>query len=159
MDTVRMIAMSICVTAVVTAMFSMLVPNTKFDKALKFAISLFFLTGLVSPFLSNRLDFHVDLGETEAPAVEQRMAAAAEESFLRLAEGKVAAGIENALAMEGIQTKKVTVSINIGEDGGISINKLTILLRQDAASKVELAGEIAERTAGVPPEVVCEAKR
>lgn len=159
MDTIRTIAMSLCVTAVITAIFSMLVPNAKFDKALKFAISLFFLTGLISPFLSNRLDFQMELGGTEVPAVEEKMTAATEESFLRIAEQKVAAGVEHALLAEGIPPKKVTVSINIGEDGRISINKLTILLRSDTAGKAASAGEIAERTAGVPPEVVCEAKR
>lgn len=156
MDAIRTIAMSICVTAVVTSIFSMLVPNASMEKALKFGISLFFLTGLVSPFLNNRVDFHIDLDSIPTGTANQQMTNAVENQFSSLAGQRVAAAVENVLVTGGIHPKKVTAAVNITEDGSISINNLTVLLEKNERIKEQAAKDLILKETGIKPGIVYE---
>ena len=154
METIRTIGVSICVTAAVTAIFSMLAPDSKFDKVLKFAISLFFLTGLISPFVSGGLDFHVvmELGETQV--AQQELSESVQSQFGALAEKKLAASLEKMLAAEGISVRKVTVTIHIDDVGSVSISRLEIILAEGQSESGAAAA--IRRETGITPEVAVE---
>ena len=156
MEAIRTIAMSICITAVVTSIFSMLVPNASMEKALKFGISLFFLTGLISPFLNNAIDFHIDLDSVKVGTRSQQMTDAVEKQFSSLAGQRVAAAVENVLAAKGIPTKKVTAVVNIGADGSISINDLTVSLDENDRIKEQAAKDLILKETGIRPGIVYE---
>ena len=154
METIRMLGMTICVTAVVTALFSMLVPNSNNERVLKFAVSLFFLTGLVSPFAAGGLDFHIDLGELEPPAAQAELSGAVGEQFCSLAERNVAAAVEKVLLAEGLPPKKVAAQINIGADGSISITRMEVLLPAELSGETARAALVVQRETGIRPDVV-----
>lgn len=156
METIRAIGMSVCITAVVTGIFSMLVPDARLEKVLKFAISLFFLTGLVTPFASGGLEFHVDLEELTAPAARQELNDAVGAQFLPLAEQQLAAGVENVLAAKGIPVKKVTVSIHIDGTERVSINRIEILLPKGAEEQAGSAAAVTRQETGIDPDVFVE---
>ncbi len=153
MEGIRMIGMSLCVTAAVTALFSMLVPDNRMEKVLRFAVSLFFLTSLVSPFLSGGLDFHMDLSVPDSAQSDPGLAQSVESQFTGLAEKKVASAVEKALAQEGIPVKKVQVSININEDGGISITKMCITVNGEEHPDTGKIAETVKREVGFTPEI------
>lgn len=153
METIRMLGMTICITAVVTAIFSMLVPNSGNERVLKFAVSLFFLTGLISPFATGDLDFHLDLGEFENPAVRQELSGEVGEQFCSLAGKNLEAAVERVLLAQGIAPKKVTVQINIGADGGISITRMEVLLPAELSGEAARATALVQRETGIRPEI------
>lgn len=156
MEAVRTIGMSVCVTAAVTGIFSMLLPDAGFDKVLKFAISLFFLTGLAAPFASGKLEFHMESVEWEPPVVQQELSGRLMNQFSMLAEQQLAAGVENALSAQGIPTKKVKASIHIDEAGSVSITRLEVFLPKGEEENAEKAAAAALQETGIAPDVFVE---
>lgn len=153
MDGIRMIGMSVCVTAAVTALFSMLVPDGKMDKVLKFGISLFFLTGLISPFVSGKLDFHVDVDLPTGTATQQNMSRAVESQFTGMAERNLSAAIERLLLREGFNVKKVELRIHIDEQGGVFMEQMQITVPKAESAEVEKIQAVVQREIGFTPEV------
>lgn len=154
MEAVRFIGTSICITAVITSIFSMLVPDTRLDKVLKFAISLFFLTGLISPFLSEGLDFHVDLSLQQSSVQPESMEQAVQSQFSALAQRNLESALTTLLKQEGLPVRKVETTIHIDEQDGISITKVTVSpgMRITPAQAAQIQ-EIVKRETGILPEV------
>jgi len=151
MEGIRLAGMSICVTAVAASLFSMLLPGSGMDKVVKFAIGLFFLTGVISPFLSG--EFSADLSGL-LPAGGREEAALSEEvesAFSSLAGRRVEAVVERALLSQGVEAKKVEVSIHIGEGGSVSIEQVRVTVKNP--EEAGAAREIVERETGLIPEV------
>lgn len=155
MESIRFIGTSICITAVVASIFSMLVPDSRLDKVLKFAISLFFLTGLVSPFLSGGLDFHVDLAPAQSSASVERMEDAVQTQFVALAQRRVESAVEEVLRQEGLPVRKVETVIHIDGSGGISITNVKVSPGESiTAAQAEQIKEVVKRETGIHPEVL-----
>ena len=155
MESIRLIGTSICFTAVVASIFSMLVPDSRLDKVLKFAISLFFLTGLVSPFLSGGLDFHVDLAPAQSTASAERMEEAVQAQFAALAQRRVESAVAEVLRQEGLPVRKVETAIHIDESDGISITNVKVspgeLITPAQAEQIKA---VVKRETGIFPEVL-----
>lgn len=154
MEGIRMIGMSICVTAAVTALFSMLVPDSGLEKVLKFAIGLFFLTSLAAPFASGKLNFQIDAGLPTGAATGTELTESVESAFSGLASRKVAAAIEKLLLREGYEPKKVEVGIHITGQNSVSINQMRITI--DSQGDAVQIGEIVKREVGFTPEIAVE---
>lgn len=151
MDTIRTLGMSLCLTVVITALFSMLIPDTKLDKVLKFAISLFFLTSLVSPFLSGNLDFHIAVDASADPPSNTQLEESMAEQFSGLAAQRISAAVEGVLETAGIFAQNVRVETTISEDGSISISELTVTISPaDVDWKMEII-DILRRETGITP--------
>lgn len=52
MEQIKQWAVNICITLVVTGVFSMLIPHGSMEKVMKFATSVFFLCCLLLPFFT-----------------------------------------------------------------------------------------------------------
>ncbi len=156
MEGIRLIGISICVTTVVTSIFSMLTPDSKLDKVLKFAISLFFLTSIISPFVNNKLDFHIDISDiTQAPQTRE-LTQRVENQFISIAKSNIENTVENLLLRENISPKKIEVLININEDNSISINKLMVYINKSDEKRKQAIEKIVKEGAGYSPQVKIE---
>ena len=156
MEGIRMIGMSICVTAAATSLFSMLIPDAKLERVLKFAISLFFLISLAAPIASwkgDGLGFSLE-GLPDSSWRQAGLESAVQSQFAGLAERRLSALMEEALLREGIRPEKVQASIHIAGDGSVSIKQVRIRLSPGDGTGALLIREILERETGAPPERV-----
>lgn len=154
MEGIRLIGISICVTTVVASIFSMLTPDTRLDKVLKFAISLFFLTGLISPFVNNKLNFHIDLGDIQSSSKQQELSQSVSSQFKSVVEKNIESSLEKQLSEKNISVKKIEVFININEDDSISINKLMVYIEKSSDETQQNIKKLIKESVGVTPEVV-----
>ncbi|MFZ2538293.1 MAG: stage III sporulation protein AF [Oscillospiraceae bacterium] len=153
MEGIRLIGISICITTVVTSIFSMLTPNTKLDKVLKFAISLFFLTSIVSPFVNNKLDFRIDISDITQTPQTRELSQSIENQFVSIAKSNIENTVGNLLLRENISSKKIEVLININEDNSISINKLMVYINKSDEKRKQDIEKIVKEGAGFAPQV------
>lgn len=152
-----MIGVSVCVTAVVTAIFSMLLPDSRFDRVLKFAVSLFFLTGLISPFVTGQLEFRVEPEALELPDTQQNLSGQVEQQFAALAARQLEAGIDFQLRTQGIEAEKVTVSIHIASGESVSISRIQIQLGPGDSGREAKVQEIVRSQTGQEAEITIRA--
>lgn len=156
MEGIRFIGLSICITTVVTSIFSMLAPDSKLDKVLKFAISLFFLTSIISPFVNNKLDFRIELSDITQRVQTRELSQNVQSQFLSIAKGNLENTIENTLLRENISPKKVEVLINISEDNSISINKLMVYIEKNDEQKKQTIEKLVKDSVGYAPQIIIE---
>lgn len=154
MESLQLIGISICITTIVTSIFSMLTPDNKMDKVLKFAISLFFLTGIISPFANNKLNFRIDIEDIIDVPTSQEMSFSMESQFLTMAERNLEAEAEKILAKNEIFPKKIEVFININDDNSISINKMVVYIKQDLSETGEKIKSLIKEEMGIAAELV-----
>lgn len=154
MEGIRLIGYTICITIVVTAIFSMLVPNTKLDKVLKFAISLFFLTSIVSPFVNNKLDFTIDMSDTINTSKTEDLSESIQNQFLSVSKKNIESSLVKILAKKNISVKKIDVLININDDNSISINRLMVYIDKGNEKFKSNIEKILKEEAGYVPQVV-----
>lgn len=153
MESLKLIGTSLCITVLITSIFSMLIPKLKLKSAINTAVSLFFLISLVSPFLSADFSFSVpavfDYQEKAPIAVSEKIS----EQFLSLAEANLEQSIKSSLKKSGIIPKEIEIKINIAENDCISINKLNVILDKGESKKLEeVISKITEET-GVCPKI------
>ena len=154
MEGIRLIGVSICITMVVTSIFSMLTPDSKLDKMLKFSISLFFLTSLISPFVNNKLDFHIDISDITQTQQDKQLSQGVASQFITIAIENLEHSVENLLIRKKINPKKVEVLINISEDDSISISKLMVYIEQSDELRIQEIEKIVAEEVGFAPQVV-----
>lgn len=151
MEGIKIIGTSICITLVATTIFSMLVPNSKLDKVLRFAISLFFLTSLISPFTTAKLDFSIDLSDIESERGQYQLQAEVDKQFSALAQKNLENSLGRILQTNGINVEKVVVLINKSDIDNISITKLTVYTDGGDNQKIN---EIIKKEVGIMPKII-----
>lgn len=154
METIRMIGASVCITMVVTAIFSMLIPDNKPEKLLRFSISLFFLTGLISPFVGKSISFYIEPPAKSRVAQEQALETQISESFVAAAQTRLEQQLSDALKKEGILPLKITVSVHIDETNGISIKQPIIIVDEKTYLLNEKIGEVTKNVIGYDPKIL-----
>lgn len=153
MEGLRLIGISICTTMVVTSIFSMLAPNSKLDNLLKFSISLFFLTGIISPFVNNKLDFRMEIADITKSNQTRELIQNVEHQFLSIAMTNIENSVERLLNEQKISPKKVEVLININEDNSISISKLMVYIDKSDENKQREIEKLVKDGTGFVPQV------
>lgn len=126
MESIKTVAISICVTLIVTGIFSMLLPSQSMEKVMKFSISLFFLVCIVMPFA--RGDFHFSMHVLNLSSTENgtEMSKQSEEYFVVIAQNKINTQVEHLLEKNKIHPQKVQSEIHISEDSSIIIKEVKI---------------------------------
>ena len=154
MDMIRQWALSICVTVVAATIFSMLIPNGSMEKVVRFAVSLFFLVSLLSPFIGGRIDWNIDFN-TEA--MEQQDTVPLQESIDRqmttIVENRLEASVTQLLAGIDVEPEKIEIQVNVGEDNSICISRLVLRLGQKDQNKGREASDLLKKEVGVTPEI------
>ncbi len=152
MNTLQAMGTAICMTMIATAIFSLLITNRSMERVMRFALSLFFLSVLLSPVLTleveELLDFSVD--ETALLQEQQRM----EDHLLSLADTQLQTQAEAMLQAAGIDYQKVEVAIHNNGETGITISELVVWIND--ANFTAPVKQTLEGYFGVSPEVKME---
>ncbi len=159
MEAIKTIGMSICITLVVTSIFSMLVPDTKLDKVLKFSISLFFLTSLISPFFSSNINFKIDVDDLIPEQTQTRLEEATQNQFLTLAKKNIENSLVRILKNDNIKVEKVEVLVNKTKDSNISITKLMVYIDNETLNSTRMIENIVKKEVGITPSVITLRKK
>lgn len=130
MEAIRSMGVNICITLVITVIFTMLVPSNKLDKILKFSISLFFLASLISPFFNSKLDFHIDMKDVVISSQQKNLNQKADEQFFQMATKNLEVSIEKLLIKKGIKINKIKIFVNNSSDNSIFISKVIVSLNK-----------------------------
>lgn len=154
MENLKLIGTSLCITALLTSLFSMLIPKLKLKSTVSMAVSLFFLASLVSPFLSGNLKLSLPTVFSYRSETPPPVSNAVSKQFLSLAESKLEANLTKVLQEMKINPKEIQVEINIDEDNSISINKLKIVLEKGDAERKDVVISKIKSETGVAPEVL-----
>lgn len=142
MEQIKMIATSICVTAVITGIFTLLVPNNSFDKVMRFSISLFFIAAIVSPIFTQGLkfDFNFNINELQPTPEIVSLKAVSDNKVLDLAKGSIEKQLKSKLSNKYDNIKSVDVILDSKENtkslhnqssDSIFISKVVIVLTSE----------------------------
>ena len=129
MNEIKKWAVNVCVTLAATGVFSMLIPHGSMEKVMKFAVSVFFLSCLLFPFVTDlpRLQWNaLESAGTPYENVQETM----NRQFLELSRKRIEHIVRQILDTEGIQPEKIIADIHISEDNSVSINKVTVTLSE-----------------------------
>lgn len=152
MNVVREWAVSICITLVATSVFSMLIPHGGMEKVMKFAVSAFFISCLLSPFWSGlpNLNWEAEAAiQTDYGDISSRL----NEQVVRLSEANLRRVIGKILEENDIKAEKISPQVHILDDGSISISKVVVELTEDENKNVQSVQELIQRETGLETEV------
>lgn len=154
MNGIRMIAESVCITLIITGIFSLLIPSNTLEKVIKFAIGLFFISSLVLPFTKQQLDFSFDFQQEQQSMQNQMLEQGVENYFITIAEQKLESQIQTLLESNQIFPESVRFQIHIAEDNSIDINEICVTLSEKYQFEQEKVISLIEKEAGLVPKVV-----
>lgn len=157
MEALKNWAVSVCFAGIAAAVAQMLFPAGSLQKVFRIAVSAFFLCCFVSPLLSVGSSLSLTLPKTQnqtastAGALEAEM----ERQMHSAIETKARSLIEDAMQQTGVTPQKITVQMDTGEDGGIVMKQVTIVLaKKDAQSSTAVRSAVQNALgAGCPVEV------
>ncbi len=131
MNTLRAIGYAICVTLVVTSIFLMLLPSGHMTKIVKFAVHLFLLVAIITPFIGQPIDFssEVDAFTWEQNETAKSLSELADEQLLNSFDKSLRLQAEAVFKKYDIVPEKIDFSMNVQSDRSIDISKLEILLK------------------------------
>ena len=122
---------SICVTAIMTAVYRALAPTDKFGSQVKLLISCFFVVSVIGavsgavPLLDISGTVSADTSYNDYSVQLEKLTAEETANNLRRV-------ISERLAEEGIAPEKIYVGVNISDKGSISISEVGLVFRQPA---------------------------
>lgn len=155
MESLKFIGISICITTVITSIFTMLLPDGKLDNVIKFAITLFFLTSIVTPFIDSdlNLDFK-SLTQEISLETNKTLEKELSNTFIQIAKSYIEEDINDNLIKNNIPIKKVSISINILSDSSIYIEKVKIYITSKEEDNTEKINEIVLNEINIIPEII-----
>ncbi len=149
------IIFGICICAVITAIFRMLIPSDKFEKQVKLVISCFFVVSVMSLIgecagindFSDIFDIDTEYVDYSAELYKLTADEVADELRER---------IKEKLQQEGISTEKIYIGVNISDSGSISISEIGLVLEDFNEYDAERAVMITRSLVGKETEVEAE---
>lgn len=152
-------AFSLCCGAAAGAILSLLAPNSSLGRVCRFSIRAFFLCCMVLPLRQIGDFFHVfPEVQTEAAYSAQEIAGVVAAQVESSAASSLEKEVSRYLEKEGINFKKVEADIHVGQDGGISINCIRVLLPPEAEDQAFMDGiaRLIQSQTGLSAEVTAE---
>ena len=150
------ILLSVCVTAVMTAVYKALAPSDKFSSQIKLLVSCFFVVSVIGAVsgtvgLSDISDIiNADTSYNDYTVQLEKQTAEETAKNLR---GIIA----DELAKEGISPEKIYVDVNISDKGSISISEIKLVFRrEDYEANAYRAIVLTRRLTGTKIKVTAE---
>ncbi|MDR0991307.1 MAG: hypothetical protein LBL87_00190 [Ruminococcus sp.] len=150
MDGISASAAVACFAGIVISMVDVLSPSDKFLKQMKIMFALMFILCVVTPIARGDITFDDFAVSASAETELENSSAAGDEYFKRAVERNISRNLEEILSEAGIETEKIETSINISENGGISINVIEAFIKDGDMAETaldalfEASGETAE---------------
>lgn len=153
MSEIKQWAVNICITLVATAVFSMLVPNGSMEKVLKFTISLFFVSCLLTPFLVGlpQIDWEA---QTTYQADYTDLTGKINEQLIKQSEMSVCRVVKTILEKEKISYEKISADVNISSDNSIFISKIYIELPVKETKNLQKVRQLVKEECQIETQVV-----
>jgi hypothetical protein len=151
LDSLTAVAGVACFAGIVISMIDVLAPSDKFIKQMKIMFALMFILCIVTPIVRGEIKFD---SFAVAASVESDLSASAnagEDYFTSAVENNISRNLIEILRSGGIETEKIETSINISENGGISINVIEAFIKDE--SKAEAAAQALYAASGETAEV------
>ena len=156
MEMIRSIGASICITIIVTGIFSILVPGKNMERTIQLAVGLFFLASIVQPIVNGDwrelLEWDSRQIETQIPELEDTV----DNRVVTLTEEGLQRQVAALLQGKGISAKQVGATVHIEEDNSITITEILIILPREEILNAPAAEQLVEENLGVVPELELE---
>lgn len=154
MSGIKSVVTMICLILIITGIFSILIPKNKMEKTIKFAISLFFLAGIVIPIVKGEFDFSIDYKDINITDYQVQVQAKTKNTITILTEKKLENDVKNILKNNGINYENVEMSIHILEDESIDITKFTVVLKE--GENIQTTEQLIIEEVGIKPSIEIE---
>ena len=158
MEVIRDWALTICITAIGGAIFSILTPNNNSEKLIRFVCCLFFLSAVISPIITNPVNFDISSAmEYTMPGLDDNaLQEGVKNQTEKAAERVIYTAAEKILHENSIKVKKIEINININEDNSILINRLAVHIDEIFKNNIEEIKDLLEKEVGIEPEIIVE---
>lgn len=144
-------AITVCVTMIGGALFSLLVPSNNLQRVVKFTLSLFFVSALVTPFLTDLPD--IDLSPIEyAAADNDELSSLVEEETVKQAENILKEGLTAVFEQNGYKISDIAIHINSEEE----TTQITVIIPQDEWEYIPQMEQLVKSETGISPQILCE---
>lgn len=129
MENFRLIAFTACFLGIVITIFNSLYPSEKFIKQIKAIFSLIFILSIAKPIAAGKITFP-EIGETVSASSDyySSLNDNTYNYFISSVENNISAALEGKLREKNIYPEEIETSINISDNGSISINEVKITL-------------------------------
>lgn len=156
MSGIKEVITMICLILITTGVFSILVPKSSMEKVMKFAISLFFLAGIVIPIVQGKFDFSFEIDEIQGAEYQAQIEENTKNTITILSEKKIESEVKKILKENDINCTKVDISIHIDKDDSIDISKFIVTLSKEEVLDLTTVEQLIVKEVGVKPNVVLE---
>lgn len=155
MDSIRNIAASLCIALVITCIFTMLLPGKGWNQFARFAVRLFFLLCLVTPFLGGggKLDFDADQYFSGQEERQKDLAQLTQRQLQESFEENLRRAAWEILTRNGIAPEKIQVETYISPDQHIDIISLNVTLKGEAQLLSWKISSLLEEAFGLQPQL------
>ena len=159
MDSVKVLAFSMCISVVVGSVLSMIVPSNAKQNIMKIVISAFVLVGLITPILSlfNKNKFYSNAHTTEASIRQPQCISELNESVIAELERASASSIfpifQQELMENGIDEVFGLGIELISQNDGVDIKKVNITIGDLHMIEKDNLEKYLEKKIGLPIEV------
>lgn len=144
MESFRTISLTACFLGIVITIFNSLYPSEKFAKQVKVIFSLIFILSIIKPIAAGKL-IQTDYAVSASAERYEALGDSAYSYFLSSVENNISASLEAKLREKNIYPEEIETSINISDNGSITINEVKITLK-DTAERSEAERCIKEAT-------------
>ncbi len=141
------ILLNISITAIVTAVFRLLVPDERQGKQIRLLLSCFFIISVLSIFKNDvsigeiKDIFSIDTSYNNYDITLRKQTADEAANELR-------SRIKSELKKENIEPEKIYIDINISEYSSISFNEIRLVFNDVSSEEAERAVKITEKCVG-----------
>lgn len=138
METIKQIALSVCITAVISSILFIIVPSGHFEKVLKLVVGIYIIYCIVTPILKLKSDFKIDTDNTSSGSSNTTNQEILDNSLNQLRDiikTKMEKDLEQNLLQKGIKAKTVTININMDDPQNIKIDSIQVKLGGEARSQ------------------------
>lgn len=151
MEGIKEVGISICFTVIVSTLFSILMPSQKLEKVIGFSISLFFVTGVISPFFNTNIDFSIDIADiVDVSPLQHEMTS----QLTNIAVTRLQNSTLNILTKNNLEVTNVQIYVNNLDYDSISIDRVIITTyEQGTINQAKIQG-IVQSELGIIPQII-----
>lgn len=156
MDWIRDFSLSICITIIISIIYSMLVPKGNMEKTVRFTLSVFFLTCLVSPFITNPPQFNLDLDRFASTQniEDYEVVKSTIEEYKNGTEKIMSIKLGEKLRELEFRVTKIEVEVDLNfETQAIKVNSIKLVGDKTQESRKMELEKVVKSELGVVPEI------
>lgn len=144
-------ALAVCATMIGGALFSLLVPNNNLKRVVQFTLSLFFVSALVAPFLTELPDVDFSFAE-QVLASNDELEGVMETEVIKQAQSSLEQGLMVVFEQNGYKIEDITININSEEE----TTQIIVVIPQEEIQRIPQMEQLVQNETGIIPKIVCQ---